>query len=175
MNLSSENNQKFRWSVANKLEINANADEVWKTISTAGNLANCHPFCRKNPVKQWGGVGSQDSIFYYSGLVLYRNFTHWIDGVGYDLEIAERKGNNMSRVSWRIFPKGDKSELLMAIQPYHLQDMLLIPRWFAHYSYLRPTVKKYIISVLKGFDWYISTGKPVDRNQFGSHKWFSPN
>jgi len=36
-------------------------------------------------------------------------------------------------------------------------------------------LRKYLSSVLKGFQWYIMYRQPVEMNQFGGHKWFSIN
>ena len=175
MNTSSEDKEIFRWPVSSKRQMNAEVEQLWTIISSPGNLEVCHPFCRSNPVEQWPGVGSRDSVYYYSGLVLYRQFTGWIDGVGYDLEIGKSQGSK-STVSWRISPTGyGKSVLSITIQPYNLQHMPLVKRWFRHYTYLRPVLRNYLSSVLLGFDWYITTGKRVKRNQFGPHQWFSPD
>lgn len=40
---------------------------------------------------------------------------------------------------------------------------------------IQPALHSYLDAVLKGFEWFITTGKPVSKNQFGSHKWFSGN
>jgi hypothetical protein len=32
---------------------------------------------------------------------------------------------------------------------------------------------KYLQSVVKGFEWYVTRGEPVPRDQFGKHTWFS--
>jgi hypothetical protein len=34
-------------------------------------------------------------------------------------------------------------------------------------------LKKYLESVVRGFEWYVMRGEPVPRNQFGRHPWFS--
>ena len=167
--------QKFYWPVTNQRHINTDAKQLWSLISKPGNLETCHPFCCSNPVQVWPGVGSRDSVYYYSGLALHRQFTQWIDGVGYDLEIGKNQGKK-SFVSWRIASVGDgKSSLSITIQPYDLQHLPIIKRSFRHFTYLRPILKSYLASVLLGFDWYITTGTPVKRNQFGSHQWFSPD
>ena len=91
---------QFKWSITFKKTIAASAQDVWNIISSPGNLEDFHPFCESNPVEKWPGVGSRDTIHYYSGWVLQREFTNWIDGVGYDLTIG-RDGGRKSFVSWR--------------------------------------------------------------------------
>ena len=49
------------------------------------------------------------------------------------------------------------------------------PIWyFFAYFYLAPSYKKYLTSLLKGLAWYSETGQIVTKNQFGSHRQFSP-
>ena len=148
MHTNEKINPSFKWPVSATRHIEAPAEKIWAVISSPGNLAHCHPFCESNPVEKWPGKGSLDSVFYFSGWVYHRRFTRWIDGVGYDLQIGRKKGRQ-SQVSWRIHKKTDSAGDL--------------------------TITVYLISVVKGFDWYITTGQPVKRNQFGSHKWFSPD
>jgi hypothetical protein len=151
----------------------APADDVWSVISSPGNLESCHPFCRRNPVESWPGVGSRDSIEYYSGWVLERHFTTWLDGVGYDLEIG-RKGGRRSAVSWRIRKVDDENcALWITIYPVALQHLPVMIRWFPHLTVMRPMLRSYLVSVLRGFEYKVTTGQPVRPNQFGHHRWFS--
>jgi len=164
----------FRWPVSHRQRFPAPPEKVWGVISSPGNLLLGHPFCRENPVESWPGVGSRDSVHYYSGWVLQREFTHWIDGVGYDLRIG-RQGGRTSDVSWRIVEEGDMAcTLVITICPHGLQHVPVALRWLPHFAYLGPALKSYLRSVLSGFHSYMATGHPVRRNQFGSHRWFSP-
>ena len=166
---------RFKWPVSATRQIKAPAEKIWAVISSPGNLAHCHPFCKNNPVEKWPGQGSLDTVYYYSGWVYHRQFTEWIDGVGYDLEIGRKKGSK-SIVSWRIHRKNNSaSDLNITVFPQGLQKYSVFIRWLPHFAYLRPMLKSYLISVVKGFEWYITTGELVTRNQFGSHKWFSPD
>lgn len=163
----------FRWPIAVSQRIPAPAARVWSVISMPGNLELCHPFCASNPVGQWPGVGAEDAIHYYSGWVYQRKFLGWIEGIGYDLEIG-REGGGRSLVSWRIHSRQAYTcELRIAIYPHALQNMPVLFRWLPHSMVLRPNLVQYLTSVLKGFEWYMTQGKPVKPNQFGSHPWFS--
>lgn len=154
-------------------KIEASADKVWSVISSPRNLEDCHPFCESNPVDQWPGIGSRDMIHYYNGWVLEREFTNWIEGVGYDLVIG-REGDRKSYVSWRIAPElGNLSSLTITLYPHILQKIPSAVRWIPHLVYIRPMMQSYLESVVNGFEWFISTGKPVKKNQFGTHQWFS--
>lgn len=163
----------FKWPVSVAQPIMAPAEKVWDTISMAGNLEPCHPFCAQNPVEAWPGEGSRDKIHYLSGWVYERRFCQWIDGVGYDLEIG-RSGGRKSFVSWRIVPTDSKTcALRITVYPHVFQTLPLVIRWLPHILYIGPNLRSYLSSVARGFEWYVTRGEPVPRNQFGSHPWFS--
>ena len=164
---------RFQWSVESALKIAAPAQEVWDAISTPGNLELCHPFCASNPVQVWPGPGSRDEVHYLSGWVFERRFLRWHDGIGYDLEIG-RRGGGTSSVSWRITPvDADSCVLRITVFPLILQSWPTVIRWIPYVLRLRPMLKKYLESVVRGFEWYVLRGEPVPRNQFGRHPWFS--
>ncbi|MCJ7716105.1 MAG: hypothetical protein MUO54_06255 [Anaerolineales bacterium] len=163
----------YKWPIAVSHKIAAPVEKVWSAISMPGNLESCHPFCAKNPVKVWPGEGSLDEIHYLSGWVLERRFTRWINEVGYDLEIG-RRGGGLSFVSWRIMSIDKQNCMLrITIYPHTLQNISVTIRWLPHILHLNPMLKNYLSAVVYGFEWYVIHGKPVSRNQFGSHPWFS--
>ena len=90
--------------ISSAIEIAAAPEVVWKGLATPGNLKRCHPFCDSTEVESWPGVGSRDSITYYSGRSYQRNFVAWMEGVGYDIELGESP-NLTARVLWRIAPQ----------------------------------------------------------------------
>ena len=140
-----------------------------------GNLEVCHPFCASNPVHVWPGANANDEIHYLSGWVYERQFRRWIEGSGYDLEIG-RRGGGKSFVSWRISPIDDRScTLRITVYPNVLQRLPVVIRWIPHRLRLRPMLEKYLESVVKGFEWYVTRGEPVPRDEFGKHPWFSAN
>ena len=163
----------FRWPIAAALAIRAPEDKVWGVISTPGNLETCHPFCAKNPVSEWPGRESRDEVHYLNGWVFERRFRRWLDGVGYDLEIG-RPGGRTSFVSWRILPvEGRGCQLRIAVYPFVLQNVPIAVRWLPHVLYLRPMLSRYLSSVLRGFEWFVTRDEAVPRNHFGRHPWFS--
>lgn len=173
MTFSTEQINQFKWPIVASRTIKASAQDIWATITASGNLAYCHPFCEKNPVDQWPGVGAKDTIHYYSGWVLHREFSNWVDDVGYDLIIG-RKGGRQSYVSWRITQDGDNlSTLNITLYPHVLRNVPVAIRWIPHFAFIRPKMQNYLDSVVRGFEWFITTGTPVTKNQFGSHPWFS--
>ncbi len=168
-----ESYSRFRWPVATERMIAAPAQKVWEAISTPGNLELCHPFCASNPVQVWPGPDSRDEVHYLSGWVYERRFLRWHDGAGYDLEIG-RPGGGTSYVSWRITPVDEDSCILkISVCPHTLQNWPAVVRWIPYVLRLRPMLKKYLESVVRGFEWYVVRGESVPRNQFGRHPWFS--
>jgi len=164
----------FKWPVSVNRAIAAPPSRVWEVISSPGLMPLYHPFCKENRVHHWPGPGSRDEIHYFSGWVLRRNIIDWIDGVGLDLEIG-RSGGRTSMVSWRIADRGEqRSSLRITIYPHVLQHLPTVARWFPHVVTLRPQLTRYLVSVVKGLDWFITFEEPVRRNQFGAHPWFSP-
>jgi hypothetical protein len=153
--------------------IAAPARKVWEAISEPGNLEKCHPFCASNPVEAWPGKNSRDTIHYLSGWTYERKFKEWIDGVGYDLEIG-RPGGGQSTVSWRITPVDDNNcTLRITVHPGGVRKFPPVIRWVPFYLWLRPKLRSYLDSVVRGFEWYVTRGEPVPRNAFGTHPWFS--
>lgn len=124
-------------------------------------------------MRVWPGETSVDEVHYLSGWVFERHFQRWIEGVGYDLEIG-RRGGRTSFVSWRILPmEGGRSTLRIAVYPHVLQKLPPLARWLPHHLRVRPMLSKYLSSVVQGFEWYLTRGEAVPREQFGRHPWFS--
>ena len=163
----------FRWPVSVVQRIAAPAGKVWDTISMPGNLEPCHPFCAKNPVEIWPGSKSRDQVHYLNGLVYQRQFRRWIAGIGYDLNFG-RSGERTSFVSWRIQPiDSSQTDLRISVYPHVILNLPAAIRWIPYVVHIRPLLRKYLSSVTKGFEWYVTRNEPVPRNHFGPHQWFS--
>jgi hypothetical protein len=171
--LSTDMPKRFKWPVSVECDISAPAHDVWGVISRPGNLELFHPFCRSNPVGKWPGSGSRDEVHYLNGLVYERHFHHWNEGVGYDLEIGQ-KGSGTSWVAWRVVPGDDRhSTLRITVSAYVLQQVPTVFRWLPHVLWFRPLLEKYLDSVVRGLEWYITHREVVPDNAFGKHPWFS--
>lgn len=164
---------KYLKPVSLSIKIKAHPLLVWQIISNRGNLKLCHPFCQSNPVEKWPGKDSVDWVNYYNGLEYKRIFTDWFDGIGFDLLIG-KKGGKQSKVIWRIKQHNDSlSELKITIYPHNLDKYPSFVQSLAYIFYIKPMLLKYLSSVLQGFHLYITRGVPVEKNQFGKHRWFS--
>ena len=165
--------RNFKWPISASQKIAAPREDVWRMISTPGNLESCHPFCRKNPVSVWDAARSRDEVHYLSGWIYERRFREWHEGSGYDLDIY-RGDQRVAFVSWRITDVDDEScTLQITIYPLALQNWPVLARWFAHWLRLKPYLRSYLRSVVMGFEWAITKGEPVPRNHWGKHPWFS--
>ncbi len=173
MAYSTEKLEQFQWPVSVTRIIQASPEQIWSTISKPGYLEDCHPYCESNPVLTWHGVGSVDTVNYFSGWAFQRKFVNWIDGVGYDLLIGQ-SGGRKSYVSWRISAAPeDCGTLGITVYPHVLQNIPGAIRWIPHIVYLQPALSRYLEAVVKGVEWFLISGKPVKKNQFGFHAWFS--
>ena len=153
--------------------ISSPAGDVWAAISASGNLESCHPFCAENPVRVWPGPGSIDEVHYLNGIVYERRFQSWYEGEGYDLEIWHKQ-RKMADVLWRIQSTGESSSVLeITVLPLALQRIPVWLRWAPHLFVVRPRMRTYLQAVVRGFEWYVTRGESVPRNQFGTHPWFS--
>ncbi|HLO89370.1 MAG TPA: hypothetical protein VK203_30780 [Nostocaceae cyanobacterium] len=155
------------------------SQKVWAVISKPGHLADSHPFCQQNPVEKWPGIGSKDEIYFYSGKIVHRDFYNWIDGEGYDLKLTVQDlDTHQVDVKFRITSSSStESEsiltITLTINALPNRTPWFVRRFIAHLI-TRPLLQKYLDSVLKGYEYHITTGQPVKRNQFGSHFMFSP-
>ena len=162
-----------RRSVAFSLEYPLSKDQLWQLISRGGNLNECHPFCLANDVINWDENSHVDKLVYLNGLTYIRRFLNWNEGEGYDLLIGKEEGPQ-SYVNWEISQIDEnKSSLTITVYPYLLTSMNKIFSFLPFILYIRPKLKNYLKSVLNGFLYFSNNGKPVPRNQWGKHSWFS--
>lgn len=157
----------------NSVIIDAPKSEVWKSISSPGNLNNSHPFCQENTVQNWPGEESVDTLEYLNGFIIVRKFQSWNEGEGYSL-LTGREGGRQSFVEWSLSEVNEKRTLLkIRVHPHLLSDWNRITASLAYLFYIRPKLKKYLYSVTRGFEWHIKNRKKIPRNHFGEHPWFS--
>ena len=153
-------------------EIRASPAAVWAVISSPGHLSESHPFCAANPVHRWPGVGSHDTIEYFNGRIVNREFTEWHEGTGYELVVSDANGP-AAVVSWRVAPSADGAQLSIELTPHTFEGVPRFLRRIPELVVVRPLLRRYLRSVLSGITWRVETGTKVGRNQFGRHIWFS--
>ncbi len=125
-------------------------------------------------MQAWPGKDSHDTIEYYNGRTVERQFTSWRDGSGYELVVYGAR-RPLATVLWRVAAAGSDSTVLTISLTSHLLDQRPRPvRWIPERLIVRPRLRRYLRSVVRGVEWRVTTGRPVSCNQFGSHSWFSP-
>ena len=164
--------EDYIWKIHRKILINAKISKIWDIISSDGHLEKFHPFCKKNEVKVWDNSSHEDSIEYYNGRILYRNFYNWFEGKGFDLTIGDSKGKE-SHVFWRL-SKADVNTLVsITVKPYIYNKGSKLKNFVPYFTFVRPKLANYLYSVLMGLKHHSETDQKVVRDQFGRHSWFS--
>ena len=113
-----------------------------------------------------------DELIYHNNLKFIRDFIKWNEKNGYELVIGE-KNKKKSLVKWKISLVNNKTYLSITVYPYLMNQYPKIMSFLPYLIYIKPMLKSYLNSVLMGINWYLKTKKPVSKNQFGKHKWFS--
>ena len=161
------------FQISNKIKIKNSTCAVWDLISSPGHLNQFHPFCKENKVlESKNGVILKDQLIYLNDLTYYRTFKEWKPMLGYSIKIGAKNGKE-SDVRWEIIDKGVFTFVKITIKPYTSNKIpkLLYP--FFHLAVIRPKLQLYLKSVLKGLEYYLTHNKPVPRNEFGNHSWFT--
>ena len=155
------------------VEIDASSGEVWKAIAEPGNLGNLHPFCAATEVERWPGPGSRDSITYHSGIRYQRNFVGWQEGVGYDVELGDPP-DQTARVRWRIEPASPQT-CRFSIEVFPLLKAGLDEGKKRAYQerLFGEVLQHYLDCVVRGVEFFVTTGERVGKNQFGRNPLYS--
>ena len=165
--------ENYRVPISQSRYFKISADNLWELISSPGNLNDCHPYCLSNDVIQWNEEGHKDCLIYLNGRTYIRKFQSWNEGKGYTLDIGE-EGGRQSFVIWSIEEISEnKSKLSITVYPYLLAKLPRIISFLPYTIWIRPRLEKYLKSVLTGFEFVAINNKPVPRNYFGRHPWFS--
>ncbi len=153
--------------------IEAASGSIWQVITPPGHLEQVHPFCRENAVEQWPGVGSRDTVTYYSGVHYQRDFVAWHEGTGYDIDIGPPP-HKTARVAWRIKALDDqRSELSIEVTPYLKSGLSESRKHTYEQRFFGDVIALYLDSVVRGVDHVVTTGQAVRENQFGTHPIYS--
>ena len=161
------------FQISNKIKIETSKSAVWDLISSPGHLNQFHPFCKENKVlESKNGAILKDQLIYLNDLTYYRTFKEWKPMDGYTIRIGTKNGKK-SDVKWQIIDKGVFTSVKITIKPFTSSKIpkLLYP--FFHLAVIRPKLKSYLKSVLKGLEYCLTHNEPVPRNKFGNHSWFA--
>ena len=163
---------KSIWKIEKKIKINGSSDDLWEIISKPNNLELIHPFCKSNKIIKWEDDKHEDILVYHNGLTFIRKFLTWEEKKGYSLLIGE-EDKEQSYVIWGITEEKDSVYLSIKVYPYFLRGTSKILSFFAYKLFISPMLKSYLKSVIQGINFFLNTEKPVPKNYFGKHLWFS--
>ena len=156
-----------------KKSFDVSSEVLWKLVSAPENLNDCHPFCESNEAIQWDEDGHVDRLVYLNGRTYIRQFLTWVEGEGYTLRIGEENGLQ-SFVQWEISAISEnESQLTITVHPYILAGYPKVVSFLPYQFWIKPRMRRYLHSVVSGFEYVARTGEPVPRNHFGRHPWFS--
>lgn len=156
--------------VSEKIFLNQSNRVVWDTISLKNGLELFHPFCLKN--KEIRGDKKSDELVYLNGLTYIREFTSWKPNQGFELNIGSKNGKK-SKVQWQLQSSGMGCELKISVFPYKSSKISKFLYPLVNFFVIKPRLKKYLQSVLKGLKYFLDHKQKVKKNQFGEHPWFS--
>ena len=162
----------MRLKVSHEKEINSSVENLWDLISLREHLNLVHPFCKINEAIEWNQKAHKDMLVYLNGLRYFREFKTWKEKKGYTLIIGTKRGKK-SEVRWQINSENKKTFLKISVKPYLFVNLPSPLYKVMFYVIVKPMLTKYLKSVLGGIDWYMTHKKPVPKNYFGKHIWFS--
>lgn len=157
-----------------RVEVDAPARVVWRAISAPGNLTDVHPFCASNDVDRWPGPGSRDHVRYHSGIHYQREALAWHDGTGYSFAVGPPSGAT-ALATWTIEPIDEgRCRFGIEVVPFLRDDVTAEARAAYLSEVVEGALPPYVESVVRGVRYFVESGEPVGRNQFGAHPLFSP-
>jgi len=166
-------NIKTNSPISVRMSFDVSNDALWELISLPGNLNDGHPFCKSNEALQWDDDEHIDRLVYLNGRTYIRQFLTWDVGKGYTLRIGEENGLQ-SFVQWEIdIISENKSQLTITVHPYLLAGYPKVVSFLPYQFWIKPRMRRYLRSVVSGFEYVARTGQAVPRNHFGRHPWFS--
>lgn len=171
------------WSPDRKLDrstriavpVAAPADVAWKVLARPGNLIDIHPFCCANTVERWPGVGARDTVHFYSGSLVHRNFVAWEEGAYYTVIVTDRKERQHAEVEFRISPdeRGPGSVFAISVWPMMFEFLPVRVREILWDLRIRSFFDRYFSAVGRGLAYHVETGRRVRKDQFGRLRGYS--
>ena len=87
------------------------------------------------------------------------------------MDIYEKR--KLANISWNVVKiSNNKSSLIITAVPY-LPFKYKIINQLIFKLYVKPLLKNYLNSVVKGLKYHIETKNIIKEDQFGKHMWYS--
>ena len=162
-----------RFKISGSIKVNVSKKNLWGIITEPGHLNNYHPFCKDHEVSKWDGVGCKDVSKSYTGKTINREIVEWESEESYRIKMKNEDKHD-TKVQFKILEKDSQVYFKVTLESNAYRDNPR-PLWYPiAYLLIVPSYKKYYNSLLRGLKFYAETGKKVKKNQFGSHKKYSP-
>jgi hypothetical protein len=156
------------------IQINCSQEKLWNLLRTPQHLKVTHPYCKDHVAKEWGIVGAVDRLIFNNDNFVNRTLIEMDDHFFILSLIQDEKKENDIKVKFEAHKLlDDKCELYMTVS---VDSFKKIPRpiWWLYSRFkIVPSYDLYISSVIKGYKYYLETGKSVKKNQFGYHPDYS--
>ena len=162
---------KLQRSVTLSINIGVLKSEVWDVISEPSHLEKFHPYCKKNDIIKWPGIGSKDRLTYLNMKDYIRDFIEWDEKNGFSLMIGQINSPK-SYVRWELNEKNKNTIVKISIYPNLLTKWPKIISYLPYKFYIEPKLKVYLKAVLEGLKHYVLSGKKIKRKDVPYHSWF---
>jgi hypothetical protein len=174
-------NNRF-WRITCEVPIEVSKDSLWNFCLSERFLEKAHPFCEYHSNTHFKAEDGlpYDTITYYSDVALIRDFqgitekdSFWLD----ILQINENDSKNkLANVVWQFkeLKEGRSALLSISVDIEVLKATPFIEWSFYHIHGNFSAMSDYLSSLTNGIKFHLETGENVKKNQFGSHKWLSP-
>lgn len=147
--------------------------KLFDHMMTESWLVPMHPFVQQHDTPVFPPVaGESDKVVYYSGLVINRMFGEPVVKENYfsshvKVSIAGLEGTDYgyAKTTMTMADTENKGECHVTVT---------IERGVAWSDEEVQLQEQYLDQMLQGFAYYMETGKPVEKNQFGTHPIYSP-
>ncbi len=176
VNFNYSYSSRLFFEICGETYIDCTKEVLWNALTQPQNVIYFNSFVKSNEHLGIEGVKHKDQCEYYNGKVLTREVVEYVKNKRVKFLIYQKKNHNNNYTVFDIMESDSKlgTKFRLSIQSDAYRN---VPRpiwYFVARLILIPHYRKYIEAVVKGMNYYCTTGQQVIRNQFGHHNQFSP-
>lgn len=161
--------------VSGQTHIPVTKEVLWNALIQKDHVVHFNPFVKEHQSARLVGIGHEDSCEYYNGKKLFRKVVEFKEQriTKFKVYYDKPEVNNFS-VFEIIEGTSDNDVIFKLTLEFEAYKKIPRPIWYLIAPLiLVPLYKKYIEAVVKGMHYYCTTGKKVERDQYGRHSQFS--
>lgn len=148
-----------------KLNSSAPVDQVWNVISDYGNVHFYHPMVKSTPIltDNTKGVGAKRRCEFYNKSSIVEEVTNWDEGRSISVALSEMTSMPLKKANatFRVTPIDTGTSEVSIDMNFSVKWGPL--GWMMGKLMIKPMMKKMFKKVLKGIDYYVVTGNPVEK------------